>query len=77
MALGLGVTTMTWITGIDYMPKTDSVLRRRGEWRELIGRVIQAGGRRRVEADAEGPVTFLHGRDGVMLHEIHDNVGAP
>lgn len=68
---------MTWITGIDYTPKTLHAVRRRGEWRDIIGTVLKAGGRRRVENDGDGVVTYLHGKDGAMLHEIHDNVGAP
>lgn len=42
--------------------------------REDLKSICDAGGRRRVEADSLGPVTYAHGKDGLMIWEAWGNV---
>lgn len=65
------------ILGADYSPRHEGVLRTRAEWQVNIVQTIRAGGFRRVEADESGAVTYLHGPDGVIRHEIYANIPAP
>ena len=65
------------VSGVDYSTGYTPSERARADWQRLITTTLKAGGARRVERDNAGPVTYLHSSNGVMLFEIHDNIGVP
>lgn len=63
----------TKLPGSTYVPAFAQVWRTRSEWQEIIAEEIKAGGSRRVEYGE----TFIHGKNGILRHEIYANVPAP
>lgn len=67
----------TQIHGADYFPTFQHAARTKYEWQALMREALKAGGFRRAEADSAGPVTYVHGPDGKIRHEIHANIPEP
>jgi hypothetical protein len=68
---------MTKIHGADYVPAFQHTARTKHEWQQLMRDALKAGGFRRAESDNAGPVTYIHGRDGKLVAEIHANIPEP
>ena len=62
-----------FINGFTYVPSRREAAWTRQEWQARMGKVLAAGGRRRVENGE----TFVHGPDGKLELEIYANVAAP
>ena len=61
------------IKGASYGPYREVTLPR-SEWMRIMGEIVKAGGKRRPQKDDVGPVTFLHGPDGLIIHEVYENL---
>jgi hypothetical protein len=65
------------VDGVDYSKGYQPVTRTLSEWRGTLAQELKHGAHRRVEKDDVGPVTYIHGPDWVMRHEIYANVPEP